>query len=86
MLLLSENKMFREQNYENVFALNILYLNISDICISGFGRNSDSNMRTFWIFDVEKFEIQTGDIQTLPNMASVMQKIGDSCHSGCRLV
>ena len=84
MLLLSENKMFREQNYENVFALNILYLNISDICV--FGRNSDSNMWTFWIFDVEKFEIQTGDIQTLPNMASVVQKIGDSCHSGCRLV
>ena len=45
-LLSSENKMFREQNYENAFTLNNLYynLNISDLGMSGFGRNSDRDM------------------------------------------
>ena len=36
--------MFRQQNYENAFTLNILLLNFSDIDISGFGRNLDSDM------------------------------------------
>ena len=56
--------MFRGQNYENAFTLNILYLNISYISISGFGRNSDSDMRTFLNCDVKRFETHTGDIKT----------------------
>ena len=32
----------------------------------GFGRNSDSDMRTFRNCKVERFEIQTGDITTPP--------------------
>ena len=62
---LSENKMFQEQNYENALTLNILWLNIScDIDINGFGRNSVRDMGTFRNCDVERFEIQTGDIKT----------------------
>ena len=40
--------------------------------ISGFGRNSDSDMLTFQNRDVERFEIQTGDIKTPPNRASII--------------
>ena len=70
------NKMFREQNYENAFTLNI-----SDIDITGFGRNSDSDMQTFRNCDVERFEIQTGDIKTPPTeqgLSSVVRK-DNSC-------
>ena len=57
--------MFQEQNYENALTLNILWLNIScDIDINGFGRNSVRDMGTFRNCDVERFEIQTGDIKT----------------------
>ena len=45
-------------------------LNISDIDISGFGRNSE-----FRNCDVERFEIQTGDIKTPPKRASYICEI-----------
>lgn len=62
--------MFRGQNYENAFTLNILYLNISDIDISGFGRNSDSDMRTFRNCDVKRFETQTwANISTISTIS-----------------
>ena len=47
-----------------------------DIDISGFGRNSDSDILTFRNCDVETFEIQTGDIKTPPNRASTMDRAG----------
>ena len=75
-------KMFREQNYANASTWNILYCNISDVDISGLGRNSDSDMGTFWNCDVKRYETQTGHIKTplppppspLPNRASIMDQ------------
>ena len=43
-----------------------------DIDISGFGRNSHSDMWTFRNCDVERFEIQTGDIKIPPNRTSML--------------
>ena len=57
-------KMFREQNYANASTWNTLYCNISDVDISGLGRNSDSDMGTFWNCDVKRYETQTGHIKT----------------------
>ena len=74
--------MFREQNYANASTWNILYFNISDVDISSLGRNSDSDMGTFWNCDVKRYETQTGHIKTphppppspLPNRASIMDQ------------
>lgn len=57
-------KMFREQNNANASTRNILYFNISDVDISGLGRNSDSDMGTFWNCNVKRYETQTGDRNT----------------------
>ena len=46
-----------------------------DIDISGFGRNSDSDMWTFQNCDVETFEMQTGDIKNPPNRASLVSNL-----------
>ena len=50
-------------------------LNISDVDISGFGRNSDGDMLTFRNCDVERFEIQMGDIKSPPTRASLHNRL-----------
>ena len=50
-----------------------------DIDISGFGRNSDSDMGTLRNCDMETFEIQTGDIKNPPNRASVPSTVRSPC-------
>ena len=63
--------MYREQNYENPLRLNFLYLNISNIVICGFGRNSATHMRTFRTYDVKRFETQKRDDKTPPDRVSL---------------
>ena len=70
--------MFREQNYANASTWNILYFNISDVDISGLGRNSDSDMGTFWncekVWNSDGAHKDSPPPSPLPNRASIMDQ------------